>query len=118
MVGHSTLNENGGSQANLTKLQKDSSNALVKQTKSSDGAGESTIGLKTQDNKVISGPMKKTGNSTTPQNYKKSLFHQDKKSLVEVKESEEDLVATVKLGVTELQKDIDSQANNLDSMIL
>jgi len=45
------------------------------------------------------------------------LFHQDKKTLVEVKESEDDLVATQKFGVTELQKDIDSQANH-DSMIL
>lgn len=117
MVGHSTLNEHGGSQAPLTKLHQNSSNAIVKHTKSSEKAGESTIGLKTSDNKVISGSIKTMGNSTTPQNYKKSLFHQDKKTLVEVKESEDDLVATQKFGVTELQKDIDSQANH-DSMIL
>jgi hypothetical protein len=45
------------------------------------------------------------------------LFHQDKKTLVEVKESEDDLVATQKFGATELQKDVGSHANH-DSMIV
>ena len=36
---------------------------------------------------------------------------------MEVKESEDDLVATLKFGVTELQKDTESQANH-DSMLV
>ena len=56
------------------------------------------------------------GNSVTPQNYKKSLFHHDRKPLVEVKESEDDdLASTLKLGLNELQKEKDSEVNH-DSM--
>jgi len=68
VVGHSILNGNTDSQAHLTKQHQNSSNAIVKQTKSSERAGESTIGLKVSaaDNNVTSGPMKTMGNSTTP----------------------------------------------------
>lgn len=66
MVGHSTLNAQNGSQSQPTKLHQNSSNAIVKQTKSSERTGESTIGLKASDNKTFSGPMKTLGNTTTP----------------------------------------------------
>ena len=67
VVSHSILNGNAGSQAHLTKQHQNSSNAIVKQTKSSERAGESTIGLNpSADNKGVSGPIKTMGNSTTP----------------------------------------------------
>ena len=67
VVGHSLFNGNAGSQAHLNKQHQNSSNAIVKEKKSSEKAGESTIGLNpAAENKAISGPMKTMGNSTTP----------------------------------------------------
>jgi len=67
VVGHSLFNGNAGSQAYLNKQHQNSSNAIVKQAKSYEKAGESTIGLNpAAENKVISGPTKTMGNSTTP----------------------------------------------------